>query len=121
MDDLETPAGGIKCGDGVALFAGERGNLVAAERGLAPGKDDAIGPGEIDDVAGGKFAAPDAGHADGEQAAALLTEDGHGVGIDQDGAGRALEIGEPALARLEREAARHEERAGTAAAEQLGE
>src|SRR5690606_4731554 len=70
--------------------------------------------------AGREFAAA-TGHADGEQAAALLQDHGHGAGVDGERAARALEVGDPAIFGFEGQAVGHEEGAGAAAGEQAGE
>src|SRR5258707_488915 len=111
MDDLEALAGGVEGGEGVALLAGDAGNLVAAEGGLAPGEDRAFPAGDVDDVAGGEFAGRLC-HADGEEAAPLLAEHGHGAGVDEDGAGGTLKPGEPAFLRLHGQPVRDEKGPG---------
>ncbi len=120
MDDLEAFAGREERLEALARQAGDLRDVGVAEGGLAAGDHGVVGGYDVDDVAGGEAAAR-AGDADGEQAAALVAEEGDGVGVDQDVAGGALVVGDPAFAGFEGDAGGHEIGAGVVAAEEAGE
>src|SRR5271165_618007 len=106
--------------DLVALLSREVRDLARAECRLAARDDGAVGPGDVDDVARRELPCRP-GYADGQEAPPLLLEGRDRAGVDRDRARGPLEIGEPALARLERDPARDEERPRAASRKEPGD
>lgn len=119
MDDFGASAGGEYFFEFVAGFAEGLADFATAEFGLAAGDEGVVG----DDVEGvaGVVIAGGGGDADGEEAGVFFAEGAGGVGVDCQGAGGFLKVGDPAFFGFEGESVGNEEGAGVVAGEEAGD